>query len=174
MFSLNRDYYSFNTPLQRVRLLLYENHIFFENSLERYFRCRTINVVGRSLFTMVLLLWPWLNCCKNKVSTNTLGGPQYSPMAPLELNRLQWVHSDGSQSVIDHRLRCCDPFCCNRLVNNKLVDVIACPDRPPIGPAWVVGLWLVGDKGCSLDVAITFRSNDTVRRPQPRATATRC
>ena len=41
-------------------------------------------------------------------------------------------------------------------LNNKLPTV--CPDWPPIGPAWfVVGIWLVRDKGCSLDVAGPFR-----------------
>ena len=33
----------------------------------------------------------------------------------------------------------------------------ACLDRPPIDPAWfVVGVWLVSDKGCSFDVAVSL------------------
>ena len=35
--------------------------------------------------------------------------------------------------------------------------MFTCLDRPPINPAWVVGLWLVRDKGSYFDASGPFR-----------------
>ena len=110
------------------------------------------------LFTMVWLLWPWLNRVNKKCPVPpTPLEVVCCPMAPLEVRSSSVCVSDPS---IGSLVLGPNPVeFVGFVVNNKHYGVwCAFLDRPPINPAWfIVGVWLVRDKGCSFDEAGPFR-----------------